>query len=685
MNSTIYTDKNTEKESVEKVLLVSMPFTVLSTPSIQLGALKSYLESKGISVDVHHAYLRCADILDPGLYNYMASLSGIGSFEANDEFLYPYFLYPQNYNNHREEIEDCFYKDTRNRYGNIDTALEKINAFNDELLKNIEFPKYSLIGFTITYDQLKSSLFIARQIKRHYPHIKIVFGGANCVGELGISLIKTFPEIDFVISHEGEESLSSLVFSLNNKKFEKIKGLIWRNGDSVTFNVPPEMLSLDKLPVPDYDDFFNQIEKCSHTLKKYIKDNTAIPVEGSRGCWWNKCNFCNLNMQYAGYREKPFEQIISEVEHQTTKYECLHIEFLDNIQRIKDFEKLMLSLKDMKKDLSIFLEIRAGRLKKKDYKLMRDAGVKVVQIGVESFGNKTLKKLKKGTKVIDNIAAIKYCQEYGIFPYYAIIYNYPNEEAEDLKEVSDNIEFLKGFVPPSSMLYMRMMYQSPFYCNSKEFNISKKRLLKTELWNFPEEVWKTLIPVYYDYDCVDDRRSSASSWEKIFKPWMQTIVERLAGPILFYQDGGNFLTVTDMRTWERETLKGMEYKLYMFCENIQTKSSILKSFPTISPDELEKFSNKMVDKRWMYREENKFLSLAVRLNPSMSPLLYLSLSLMISIPAYWKTPEPRWKGQIRLGSIANINLSLNINRKPAWLKFLKDTARKALFQMRKMH
>jgi len=66
------------------LLLISMPFSISMVPSIQLGTLCSYLKNKGISVDAHYAYLRCADILTPKLYSIL-------SFNMLDEIFYPYF------------------------------------------------------------------------------------------------------------------------------------------------------------------------------------------------------------------------------------------------------------------------------------------------------------------------------------------------------------------------------------------------------------------------------------------------------------------------------------------------------------------------------------------------------------------------------------------------------------------
>ena len=179
-----------------------------------------------------------------------------------------------------------------------------MHSFNEDLLTRLDFAKYSLIGFSVTYDQLKSSIFLSRKIKERHPDIPIVFGGAYCHGDLGISLLKTFSEIDFIVSGEGEETLTTLFKNLAKKEFAAIKGLGWRDNGKVKFNGFPEKLDLDSLPMPEYEDYFRELENCSPHFKKAIKYHLNIPVEGSRGCWWNKCTFCNLNTQYNGYREK---------------------------------------------------------------------------------------------------------------------------------------------------------------------------------------------------------------------------------------------------------------------------------------------------------------------------------------------------------------------------------------------
>ncbi|MGA1864686.1 MAG: RiPP maturation radical SAM C-methyltransferase [bacterium] len=658
--------ENNHGEGQRSILLISMPFQLSLNPSIQLGTLCSYLKNKGILVDTQHAYLKCTDILGPELYYFISNV-------MRNEVFYPCLLFPENYRKYKKKIEDYFKRIMKHFYKqqqvSFKTILDRIRAFNEELLTGIDFSKYSLIGFSVTFDQLKASLYLAGRIKQIYPDIPIVFGGANCTEALGVSLLKTFSEIDFIVSGEGEATLTNLFMNLVDRRFDDIKGLGWRDNGTVRFNGPPEPLSLDNLPVPDYEDYFNTLEGCSSATKEYIRNYLSIPVEGSRGCWWRRCTFCNLNKQYSHYREKPVEQVIDEIGHLVDKYPCHNIQFVDNVQRVKDFNKFMSGLKNLDKDLDIFMEMRAGSLKKEDYLLMRDAGVKRVQIGVEAFGNKCLKKMNKGTTTIENIAAIKYCQEFGILPFYNIIINYPNEDESDLQETSENVKFLKGFIPPISVHPMTLAFESPVFDNPEEFNIKEKKNKVDHLWCFPGEIRETLIPFYYDYTKITEKKDRTFLWQEIFRAWQQTGEKRIFSPLLFCQDTGRFLTITDNLSEKpnKTILEGIERQLYLFCDTIKTKPDIMKQFSDLSSDQLEEILEGWIARRWMFREGERFLSLAIRKN-NMTP--GINLKTKSYLLQSWRPPSP-YKFNLKLGPLADIGLAIDLKKKPEWLRRLK--------------
>jgi len=72
-----------------------------------------------------------------------------------------------------------------------------------------------------------------------------------------------YPEIDFVIRGEGEETLLDLVQTLHqNKPLSSVQGLSFRdNGKIIENSLRPLMENLDDLPLPGY-----------HLIEEHIKN-----------------------------------------------------------------------------------------------------------------------------------------------------------------------------------------------------------------------------------------------------------------------------------------------------------------------------------------------------------------------------------------------------------------------------
>ena len=167
------------------------------------------------------------------------------------------------------------------------------------------------------------------------------------------------------------------------------------------------MRRLDRLPVPDYDDYFRLLKGFEPSRRFF----PTLPIEASRGCWWqgrnndgrfNGCAFCNLNLQWNGYRIKPVRQVVREVEHLVRRHEVVSLAFADNTLPEKQAARIFDGIGALNLDLSIFAEIRAttppSTLRK-----MKRAGVDTVQVGIEALSSRLLKKMNKGVRAIDNL------------------------------------------------------------------------------------------------------------------------------------------------------------------------------------------------------------------------------------------------------------------------------------------
>ena len=75
---------------------------------------------------------------------------------------------------------------------------------------------------------------MAKLIKDLYPHVTIVFGGANYDGEMGLEYFRAFPFIDHVVVGEGEELFPALVRHILEGRSEDFpQGVAYREGDRI--------------------------------------------------------------------------------------------------------------------------------------------------------------------------------------------------------------------------------------------------------------------------------------------------------------------------------------------------------------------------------------------------------------------------------------------------------------------
>ena len=98
---------------------------------------------------------------------------------------------------------------------------------------------------------------------------------------------------------------------------------------------------------PIYDDYFEQHKIYTPNIKP------LIPIEHSRGCHWNRCHFCYLNIGYK-YRKKNINKLNIEIEHMLKRYQSNGFVFLDNDligNDVNHFELLLESFINIRKKI----------------------------------------------------------------------------------------------------------------------------------------------------------------------------------------------------------------------------------------------------------------------------------------------------------------------------------------------
>jgi ribosomal peptide maturation radical SAM protein 1 len=599
-----------------------MPWALFNRPSIQLGTLKAYLESRSndFGVDTSHPYLEVASLLGPALYHWISQNHWLS------EALYAPQLFPEQAAA-AEILALQYVKKADQKIKRSFHYKLLVERLEDHLTKwsgSYDWTQYKVIGFSVCFHQLFASLAAARAIKKNHPQATIVFGGSSCGANTGQSLLNAFSFIDYIIEGEGERGLLDLCTSVSGRSTITLSENIIprhsgrRNTQHRSGNIADAQLpSLDALPVPDYNDYFT-------AQKKWFSPAPFIPllpIEFSRGCWWNKCSFCNLNLQWCGYRYKKAAQMIHEVKTLAARHKCLDFTFVDNMlppEESLPFFKM--SSKD-NSDFNFFAEIRSAKKNKPIadiFSIYRQGGLSSIQVGIEALSSSLLQKMQKGISVIENLATMREAQQNSLKLEGNLILYFPGSSQAEVAETIVALDYVFPF-PPLTIAAFFLGHDSPIHKAPHQYGIKAIISHANNVKLFPKSILSQVDLLIKDYR--GDRLYQMKIWKPVLqkiKKWQQYHNDRkqdtLQKPLLYYRDGGDFLLIRqelpDGKVLHHR-LKGTSRQIYLFCSQIRTEKELYETFPAVRPKKILPFLADIEKKRLLFSEKNKYLALAI--------------------------------------------------------------------------
>jgi ribosomal peptide maturation radical SAM protein 1 len=607
------------------IALVSPPWPLYTRPSIQLGALKAFVRSRfpHIGVRAHHLYLQVAETIGYRLYHAISERTWLA------ETVYGALLYPDRADTMARLFRSEADGDPALRRLDFGQLASRVKAVSQEWLAATDWSNVRLVGFSSVLCQFTACLYLIRRLKERCPRLTTAVGGSAFSLPSGAAALGLFPEIDVVVFGEGELPLAHLVqhHVVEGRPLGELppaNGILTRGSAEgpAAGRGFFQLENLDHLPLPDFDDYFETLSGFS-TSKRFFP---TLPIEFSRGCWWQRdtgpgastgCEFCNLNLQWRGYRSKSAGRAVAEVDQLARRHRVLSLAIVDNVLPKESTGDILRGVSGLKRDMTLFAEIRATT-PLAELELMHAAGLRKVQVGIEALSTRLLRKLRKGTTAIQNLEIMKHCEALGIANLSNLILHFPLSEAQDVEETLHAMDFAGAFRPPKPVGFW-LGLGSPVARNPTAYGI--RAVANHPNWAkiFPPTVFRSLPLMVQSY------RGAAAVQRRLWKPvqarlkaWA-TSYERLqrgplAEPILSCRDGGDFMMIRERRPGgdsANHRLEGTSRAIYLFCGNHRHLNQITERFSSVSSDKIASFLQKMTSERLMFAEDDQFLSLAI--------------------------------------------------------------------------
>src|SRR5258706_13596110 len=202
----------------KRVMLLNMPISTRERPSIGLSLLKAALLRDGIACDVKYFNLRFAELIGEAYHDQIVDSI---SYPLLGEWIFAEDLFGDRTPAPEKYFTDVF--DPGMAFSTVaethithqrDEILrirEKVGPFFDECMLAADWNEYAIVGFASVFQQNVASLAFAKRLKERYPHLVIVFGGANCDGEMGPAVHRLFPFVDYVFVGEADLNFPGFV------------------------------------------------------------------------------------------------------------------------------------------------------------------------------------------------------------------------------------------------------------------------------------------------------------------------------------------------------------------------------------------------------------------------------------------------------------------------------------------
>jgi hypothetical protein len=273
--------------------------------------------------------------------------------------------------------------------------------FSDELRRE----QWDLIGLSVNYiSQLPFALHMSSRIRLLCPEAKICLGGTEITEVVKCapgSVWTLFDTCDALVVGEGETALLEILDSV--RRGHDLPGGrpgILLNGEPIVKQPSIRYEDLSNLPAPKYE-FWNWGE--------YWSPEPVVLYSPTRGCYWNKCTFCdyglNTDMPTSPSREKPISAAVEELREIGKIAKTIY--FAVDAISPRYLRRLSEALVRERLNLRWSAEIRLEKsLTNGLAAVCRAAGCVALSFGYESGSQRVLDQLNKGVRLEEAASAL---------------------------------------------------------------------------------------------------------------------------------------------------------------------------------------------------------------------------------------------------------------------------------------
>ena len=368
-------------------------------------------------------------------------------------------------------------------------ALQLSDTYIDSILlsllkEKLEAEKPTLVAISVPFPgNLYAAFKCGQFIKKNFPSIKVTMGGGYANTELrSVKDQRVFEFIDFITLDDGERALLNLLEYLEGNRPEELLKRTFKlsNNEVVYINGSKDLDFKQKdVGTPDYSDLpldkYLSVIEIANPMHRLWSDGRWNKLTLAHGCYWGKCTFCDISLDYIKtYEAATATILVDRIEQLIEQTGNNGFHFVDEAAPPALMREVALEI--IRRELTVvwWTNIRFEKSFSFDLcRLLAQSGCIAVSGGLEVASDRLLRLIEKGVTVAQVAKVADNFTQSGIMVHAYLMYGFPTQTAQ---ETIDSLEVVRqlfelGVLQSGFWHQFAMTAHSPVGLNPEKYNV----------------------------------------------------------------------------------------------------------------------------------------------------------------------------------------------------------------------
>lgn len=325
---------------------------------------------------------------------------------------------------------------------------------------------------------------IAKRVREKLPQTKIILGGGYVNTELRkLSEPRVFDYIDFITLDDGERPFLNLLEHLQGKRTQaQLFRTFVRNGGKVHYitNMVDHDIPFKDTGTPTYEGLplqkYLSVVEMLNPMHRLWSDARWNKVTLSHGCYWKKCSFCDVSLDYIGrYDPASADLTLDRMQSLAKETGQTGFHFVDEAAPPALLKNMSQRILERGLQFSWWGNLRFENAFTSELThLMAAAGCIAVTGGLEVASNRLLKLMNKGVTVEQVARVTRAFNEAGVLVHAYLMYGFPTQTLQESVDALEYVRqlFVEGCLDSAYWHRFSATIHSPIGKDPKKFGIT---------------------------------------------------------------------------------------------------------------------------------------------------------------------------------------------------------------------